>query len=281
VKRPAPVKRPARLAVGASVLVALAAALGTVPIHDTASRQVTTTAATARPGVILAAGTALSGVTSAAAGARPTRTSLTAMSCPAATHPGDGSTQPYRLALRGTLAGTLSITKSPAGAITLPQIAGTFCGLLELPLEEASVTPSDLSINPVTVRIARANVPARIGGAGVTVGSVATSPAPNGGLNLTLAAPVEVTTGLLGVSCLLPVDVSLATTAPGGSPLVGPLTDAHATVAQSGFAIQPAISTGTGGTCPSYLADQVDHLLDLPNASTSSTVSVTLDITIP
>jgi hypothetical protein len=213
--------------------------------------------------------------------ARPEVASLTAQTCPAATHPGNGSTQPYRLAFTGTLAGTLRITKSPAGPITLPQITGTFCGLLELPLERASVAPHDLDLSPVTVRIARANVPAHIGGDGVTVGLVGTSPAANGGLNLTLAAPVGARTGLFGVSCLLPVNLRLSTTAPGGSPLVGPLTDAQATITQSGFAIGPAVSTGTAGTCPSYLAAQVDHLLDLPNANTTSTVGITLDVTIP
>jgi hypothetical protein len=250
--------RRARVAVGAGALVAVLLSLGPPAVGRS---QPATPAGLPSP--------------------RRTGATLAAMTCPAATHPGDGSTEPYQLAFRGTLAGTLSITKSPAGAIRLPQLAGTFCGRLELPLERASVTPRDLGINPVTVRIARAFVPARIGGDGVTVGSVGTSPAPNGGLNLTLAAPVAVTTGLFGVSCLLPVDVSLSTTAPGGTPLVGPLTDAHATVAESGFAIQPAVSTGREGTCPSYLAAQVDHLLDLPNTNTSSTINVTLDITVP
>jgi hypothetical protein len=231
--------------------------------------------------VVVSAGIATGSVHTGKRNGDPIPAALSAQTCPAATHPGDGSTQPYRLAFTGTLTGTLRINASPVGAITLPPIDGTFCGRLELPIERASVAPRDLHFSPVTVRIARANVPARIGGEGVTVGSVGVSPAANGGLDLTLAAPVGARTGLFGVSCLLPVDLRLSTTAAGGSPLVGPLTNARATITQTGFTIGRAESTGTAGTCPSYLAARVDRLVGLPNVNTSSTVAITLDVVVP
>jgi hypothetical protein len=216
-------------------------------------------------------------------GGRVTAATLSAASCPAATHPGSGSTQPYQLSFTGSLSAALRITSTPAGPVNLPTVTGTFCGLLELPLERAVVQPQNLHLSPpqVQVKIARATVPASIATSGQSAGTVNPTPAPNGGLNLTLAVPVAATTGLFGVSCQVPVDLDLSTTNPGGSPLVGPLTHATATVAQSGFTIQPAVSTGASGTCPYYLASQVDQLLGLPNTSTTSTVGLTLDVTIP
>jgi hypothetical protein len=227
-------------------------------------------------GLLLAVGPARS-----YGGSRPTFSAAPAAACPVATHPPDAAHDPYQVTFSGTLSGALSITASPAGAVNLPSVTGTFCGLLELPLEQADVAPANLSIAPVEAAIARATVPAAVVGTGQTVGSVSLTPAADNGLNLTLDAPVAARTGLFGVECELPVSLALSTTAPGGSALVGPLDAAHAVVTESGFTIEPAVSTGTSGTCPGYLATQVDGLLGLPNSATTTIQHVDLDIVIP
>ena len=76
------------------------------------------------------------------------------------------------------------------------------------------------------------------------------------------------------------MDLKLSTEGAGGQPLTGPLADASATLVSTGFTIGGAQSTGSGGTCPDYLARQVDGLLALPNSHTSTSVQVTLDISL-
>jgi hypothetical protein len=213
--------------------------------------------------------------------ARAVHTRATA-ACPVTTNGGDTANDPYQLALTGTLSGTLQITSTPAGPINLPNIAGTFCGLLELPNETATVQPANLAINPVQVGLGRAVVPATVIATSISTGSVAITPASNGGLEVTLSVPAAAQTGLLGVSCILPTALDLSTAVPGGSPLVGPLrTGAQATLVQTGFTVGDAESTGATGTCPSYLAAQVDTLLALPNDHTATTVTISLTLPIP
>jgi len=184
------------------------------------------------------------------------------------------------LGFTGTLTGHLSLTDSPVGPITFPPISGTFCGLLQLPSETAVVQPANLGFAPFDAAFARAMVPAVISAMAPSVGTVAPTVASNGGLNVQLVAPIGARTGLLGVSCQLPVDLKLSTEGAGGQPLTGPLADASATLVSTGFTIGGAQSTGSGGTCPDYLASQVDGLLALPNSHTSTSVRVTLDISL-
>jgi hypothetical protein len=201
----------------------------------------------------------------------------TAAACPKPTFPPH---HPYQLAFSGSLAGHLSLTGSPVGTINFPAINGTFCGLLELPSEEAIVQPVNLTFPPIDVSFARALVPTAIMATDPSIGTVASQAASNGGLNVQLAAPIAAQTGLLGVQCELPVHLTLSTEGAGGEPLVGPLSDATATLVASGFSIEGAESTGAGGTCPSYLAQRINTLLGLPSSHTTTTVQVTLDISL-
>jgi hypothetical protein len=200
-----------------------------------------------------------------------------ATNCPRPTWPPN---HPYQLAFSGSLSGHLSLTSTPVGAITFPPITGTFCGLLELPSEAAIVQPANLRFAPIDVSFARAIVPAAVEATAPSIGTVADHAATGGGLNLQLTAPIAARTGLLGVECLLPVQLTLSTAGPGGEALSGPLSSATATLVASGFAIGSAQSTGAGGTCPGYLAEHVDSLLGLPNSHTSTSVQVRLDISL-
>ncbi len=197
--------------------------------------------------------------------------------CPATTFPPGHL---YQLAFTGSLTGHLSLTDSPVGPITFPPISGTFCGLLQLPSETAVVQPANLGFAPFDAAFARAMVPAVITAMAPSVGTVAHTLAPDDGLNVQLVAPIGARTGLLGVSCQLPVDLRLSTEGAGGQALTGPLRDASATLVSTGFTIGGAQSTGSGGTCPDYLARQVDGLLALPNSHTFTSVHVTLDISL-
>lgn len=207
--------------------------------------------------------------------ARPA-TRLTTSDCPAANYPHTGDSRPYEIPFTGTLSSTIDITSTPVGAVDLPPVTGSFCGTIELPQETAVVRPANLSLSSIHVRIARATVPSTIEATGNAIGQI-TGQAANGGLELTLAVPVAAGTGLFGVDCKLPVDLHLTTTTDG---LTGPLTDSHLTATETGFAIGSAQSTGASGTCPSYLAAQVDNLISLPNHHTVANASVRLDIDI-
>ena len=106
--------------------------------------------------------------------------------CPATTFPPGHL---YQLGFTGTLTGHLSLTDSPVGPITFPPISGTFCGLLQLPSETAVVQPANLGFAPFDASFARAMVPAVISAMAPSVGTVAPTVAPNGGLNVQLVAP--------------------------------------------------------------------------------------------
>jgi hypothetical protein len=228
-------------------------------------------AAAALVGVGLASGTATG---SSPATSRPAR--LTALNCPGANYPHAGDTSPYEIPFTGSLSSTIDITSTPVGAIDLPPVSGTFCGVIQLPQETAVVEPADLSLSSIQVRIARATVPSTIAATGNAIGQI-TGQAPDGGLELTLNVPVAAGTGLFGVDCKLPVELNLTTTATG---LTGPLSDSHLTATETGFAIGSAQSTGASGTCPSYLAQQVDSLISLPNYHTVANANIGLDIDI-
>jgi hypothetical protein len=228
-------------------------------------------AAAAVAGLGVASGTATA---SSPAAAHPTR--LTALACPAANYPHAGDSSPYAIPFTGSLSSTIDISSTPVGAIDLPPVSGNFCGTIQLPQETATVEPGNLSLSSIEVRIARATVPSTIDATGNAIGQI-TGQAPDDGLTLTLTVPVAAGTGLFGVDCKLPVELVLTTTLPG---LTGPLTDSHLTATETGFAIGAAQSTGASGTCPSYLAQQVDNLISLPNYHTVASADISLDIDI-
>jgi hypothetical protein len=255
-----------RRALAAGTVVVALVALGALSSRTGAGRG---------PGAALAAYTAARAGMAAPA-SRPA-TKLTASSCPSANYPHRGDTRPYEIPFTGTLSSTLDITSTPVGAIDLPPVTGSFCGVIQLPQEQAVVEPANLNLSSIHVRIARATVPSTIDPTGNSIGTI-TGQAANGGIEMTLAVPVAAGTGLFGVDCKLPVDLDLSTTF--GQPITGPLAGSSLTVTQSGFTVQPAVSTGASGTCPSYLARQIDNLIALPNNHTTASANVTLDINI-
>lgn len=233
--------------------------------------------------VLACAGAGLAAASPAAA-AHPTpaqRAAATSAVCPAPNYPHRGDDRPYLLRFSGRMAGSISILGTPVGTVSLPNLAGSFCGLLSLPAEQATVQPANLAVSPVKVRIARAIVPSSFAATAASVGTVSTVVAPDGGLNLDLSVPIRADTGLFGVSCLIPTRLDLSTANEGGQSLTGPLAAAHAVATQAGFSLGAAESTGAGGTCPGYLASQVDSLLGLPTDRTSATVDLSLDVQIP
>jgi hypothetical protein len=94
-----------------------------------------------------------------------------------------------------------------------------------------------------------------------------------------LSGSVATSTGLLGINCEIgPLALTLSTGGPGGVPLSGPLSAATATLVANGFTVPTVAGTGSGGTCPSFVASQVDGLLGLPNNHTALTASVTIHL---
>lgn len=204
-----------------------------------------------------------------------------AASCPAPNYPHAGDTGPYLLAMSGTGSGSVQITNSPAGPVHLSSVSFKFCGLLELPLNKPIIQPQNITFTSVTAHISRAVLSQTIAGAAASSGGVLPQTGANNGLNLYLIDPIKAGTSLLGVQCSIPVDVDVSTASPGGVPLTGPLNNASATLSGTGFPVNDTYSTGSGGTCPSYLASQVNQTLGLPNTSTSASVTVHINIQVP
>jgi hypothetical protein len=149
--------------------------------------------------------------------------------------------------------------------------------LINLPSQTAVVQPSNtiLTVNGTTATLGQAILPVNVAPDGPTTGGVLPQPAANGGLNLTIQAPVKNTTTQLGVSCDSHLSATLSTTPP-GSPLIGPLSNATATLALS-LAIPPTSTTVTS-TCPEFLANQIDPLIGIPLTPTTAIATAARDI---
>jgi hypothetical protein len=200
--------------------------------------------------------------------------------CPAATNPPG---QPYGIQFSAILNEPTALSvKTPGGLLlTIPSFSATACGLILLPSQTAVVQPNNvnLTVNGTTATLGQAILPVSVTPGGPTTGGVLPLPAPNGGLNLTIQVPAKNTTSQLGVTCDTIVNATLSTLPP-GSPLVGPLSAATATLTVS-IAI-PATSTTVAPACPGFLASQIDGLIGMPLTQTSAIASTVLDIcTIP
>ncbi len=209
--------------------------------------------------------------------------------CPSATNP-PGS--PYQVAVSATLKAQLTIVglvTTQTKPAVMPHIVSDLCGLLLLPNESTTVTPSDTTFaNPTLINIPTgAKIPpvqhdyVDLSLAAPSTATVAPQPASDGGLNLSITAEVETlayegTPGPSAPACTDgPVDVTLTTNAPGGMPLQGPLQDATATLVASGFTI-PA-STDTSTRCGIF-GPQINYLLNLPNDHTTMVAKLHLSV---
>ena len=206
--------------------------------------------------------------------------------CPAATSPPGA---PYGVQFSGVLTSSVTISQTPLGLpLTLPGVAAAFCGLLQLGFDTAAnaasetgaVAPANLVFSPATAFLGLAKIPTVVLAAGPSSTSTPTVvSAQDPRLNLSLSGSVASSTGLLGIGCQIgPLALTLSTGGPGGVPLSGPLTGATATLVAAGFTVPTVAGTGTGGTCPNFVASQVDSLLGLPNHATALTASVTIHL---
>lgn len=206
--------------------------------------------------------------------------------CPAATNPPGA---PYGIQFSGLLTSTVSISQTPLGLpLSVPGVAAAFCGLLQLgfdtatnsPSEVGTVTPTNLIFSPTTALLGAAKIPTTVFASGPSATSTPTLVSPTDPrLNLSLSGSVATDTGLLGINCQIgPLNLTLSTAGSGGVALSGPLSGATATLVASGFTVPPVATTGTAGTCPSFLGSQIDSLLGLPNNHTALSAAVTIHL---
>jgi hypothetical protein len=206
--------------------------------------------------------------------------------CPAATNPPGA---PYGIQFSGVLTSSVTIAQTPLGfPLNLPDVTASFCGLLQLgfdtatntPTEAGSVSPANLVFSPATAFLGAAKIPTIVVASSPSTTSTPTLVSPQDPrLNLSLSGSVASDTGLLGINCEIgPLALTLSTAAAGGVPLSGPLSGATATLVANGFTVPPVATSGTSGSCPSFVGSQIDSLLGLPNNRTALTASVTIHL---
>jgi hypothetical protein len=222
-----------------------------------------------------------SGQVAAAAGGE--RTPFVQQHCPGtvAVYPPLGSPARsdafYGVALANQIAdGTLSIGND----IETTGLSATICGLLRFP--QLTVSIPGVPCTPVTERtgcisfgVASTDIDGAVDlpttfTAGPTEVAVDKTPAPNGGLALSITT--EVTTHVhiarFGVDCSVgPITVRFTTGTSGpltGAAVTGPLTLATAKIVGASFPIPGAAASST---CPSALLPATDRLVGLPAAA--------------
>lgn len=215
-----------------------------------------------------------------------------ATACPTlhAVYPGDsrGSTfygLPVAVSLSGgtfdvgVAAHTTGITATVCSFFVLPAIAArTSVSSVNAPGSPNDCPGCSISFGTgATVDVyGTVALPATLSPAGPITASIAPQPAPNGGLNLIVTAPVMAAVSVpeAGVSCTLgPVMATLTTGTSGsltGQPITGSLNNASAAGVSSTFTV-PAATPSTD--CPADLIPSLNTLTGLPALPGSATFS--------
>lgn len=228
------------------------------------------------PSAVVAAG---GGRSYADASAPPPFSSLPAP-CPGPSNPAKGAAAdaapvPYGVPFRAIVFGG-EIKVSPY--IVIPHIYATACGEIQLPQLTGTTASSTVKIATPNIYIAGLEAfPSSVDVKTMTT-AFAAKAAPNGGLDLTVAMDAVTSVSTLGMTCNLPLPLTLTTRASGqleGRPATGPTQSAEAEVVNGTFQV-PAIAGSESGTCPPAVAQSLNHLLHLPAPVGAATFTLPL-----
>lgn len=179
--------------------------------------------------------------------------------------PGYHGPIPYEVPFTGTIADG-QITVPPN--IVVPHIYAAICGLVQLPQLSGVILPGDVHFPPNTPNVYVAGLealPVKVDFTANLIAGIAPTPAPNGGLNISITTSNATTESTLGMSCSVVLDnVTFTTETSGtltGKPVTGPTEAGQAQAVSNDFPI-PAVQPSP--SCPPAIAATFNKLLGLP-----------------
>jgi hypothetical protein len=190
---------------------------------------------------------------------------------------------PYKVPFKGNiLDGQISIPATTTRpSVLVPHIFAAVCGLVQLPQLTGVINGTDPTVagNPAGgIHFAPNSPNVYVGGLEALrisvnftrplVAPIVPTPAPNGGLNISMTTSNEASQTSLGMTCSLVLNNVTFTTQSSGSlagrPVTGPTSAGTAEVVSNNFPV-PAVQTSS--TCPPAVAATYNKLLGLPLAA--------------
>jgi hypothetical protein len=196
-----------------------------------------------------------------------TYTAPTGQEFDAGTHQYSGSV-PYQVPFKGIIYGNKpkksQVTLPPY--VVIPHLFASVCGTVTLPQLTGSIAASNINLATLNIYIAGLEaLPATVTFGDLSA-NVLTTPAQNGGLDITLSGQATPSVSTLGMTCAIVLNANFSTLAaipggPSGQPVTGPTESGQAEVVSHSFAV-PAVQTST--SCPPSIAQTFNKLLGLP-----------------
>jgi hypothetical protein len=191
--------------------------------------------------------------------------------CPGAHNPAKGAAldapfTPYEVPFRAIINdGSISIPPN----IKIPHLYATACGEVQLPQLNGTITASNIVVATPNVYIAGLEaLPTRIS-FGQLDADIDLTPAPNGGLDITVSGDTTASVSTLGITCSIVLNAQFTTKTDGsltGLPVTGPTQQGQAKAVSNSFSV-PAVVGSNTGTCPPAVAGAFNKALDLPAAA--------------
>jgi hypothetical protein len=153
--------------------------------------------------------------------------------------------------------------------IVIPHLYATACGLVQLPELSGVITSSNIVVATPNVYVAGLEaLPVSVSFSGLDA-NISLTPAPNGGLDITVQGATTVSVTTLGITCSLSVNATFTTQTDGalqGQPVTGPTQQGQAVVVSNSFPVGLVPGSETG-TCPPSVAGAFNSALHLPSAA--------------
>lgn len=190
--------------------------------------------------------------------------------CPAATYPAldaapDAPFTAYGVPFRAIIYnGQIALPPN----VVVPHIFAVACGLVQLPQLTGIIQESNIQLATPNLYIAGLEaLPASVK-FGKLDADVSLTPAPNGGLDVTVTGTTVASVTTLGFTCGITLNASFTTRTDGklsGQPVTGPTQQGQAVVVGNSFPVPAVIGSDTG-TCPPSVAQTFNKILSLPAA---------------
>lgn len=187
-------------------------------------------------------------------------------SFPPKDHPTNGTFVPYKVPFRAIIYnGNISLPPN----VVIPHLFATACGLVQLPQLSGTISASNIVLAPPNIYVSGLEaIPATVS-FGTLTAAIDLTPAPNGGLDITVQGSTKASVTTLGMTCGITLQATFTTKSDGplhGQPVTGPTQQGQAVVVSNSFSV-PAIVGSNSGTCPPSIAQTFNKLVGLPAPS--------------
>ncbi|HEX6392237.1 MAG TPA: hypothetical protein VFZ97_02275 [Acidimicrobiales bacterium] len=152
--------------------------------------------------------------------------------------------------------------------VKIPHLYASLCGLIQLPDLSGTIEPNNFNIATPNVYVASLEaLPASVA-FGQLKSTIDLTPAPNGGLNITISGATTESVSTLSntITCGLTLTALFTTKHDGiltGAPVTGPTMQGQAEAVSNSFAVPPVQASNS---CPPSVAQTFNQLLGLPAA---------------